>query len=212
MIWRCVVMSIAAWSILAAEPAVSPPLPAPTSAPAATTQARPLRLGLAVAEEAGLDGSVVVVRSIEAASTAAALGLQAGDRLLALAGQPVTDVASLAEITRTLQVGAALSATIERAGESLTVSATAIETPRPAQLAQRTRDLDAAVTALAADAQTARDLRLEEMLILLKQVQEELPKAAAAFKTQYPNGRFHIAISIDIHSDPAVANPEPIGE
>lgn len=209
MTWRCVVLALATCSILAAEPAVSPE-PAVGSGGAGTANTRPLRLGLAVAEEAGLDGSVVVVRTVEAASTAAALGLQADDRLLTLAGQPVTTLASLAEITRTLQVGATVSATVERAGERLTLNTTAIETPRPAQLAQRTRDLDAAVTALAADAASSRDLRLEEILILLKQVQEELPKAAAAFKAQYPEGRFHIAINIDIRSDAKAVDPQPV--
>lgn len=206
MTWRCVVLSLAACSILAAEPVLSPE----PAGGAGTTNTRPLRLGFAVAEEAGLDGSVVVVRTVEAASTAAALGLQADDRLLTLAGQPVSSLVTLAEITRTLQVGGAVSATVERGGERLTLNTIAIETPRPAQLAQRTRDLDAAVTALAAEAKTSRELRLEEILILLKQVQEELPKAAAAFKTQYPDGRFHIAITIDIRSDAKAVDPQPV--
>lgn len=206
MTWRGVVLGLAACSVFAAEPAVSPE----PAVDAGATNIPPLRLGFAVAEETGLDGSVVVVRTVEAASTAAALGLHANDRLLMLAGQPVNSLASVAKITRTLQVGAGVSATVERAGEQLTLNTTAIETPRPAQLAQRTRDLGAAVNALATEVHTSRDLRLEEILIVLKQVQEELPKAAAAFKMQYPDGRFHIAITIDIRSDAKAVDPQPV--
>jgi len=173
---------------------------------------RPLRLGLGLAEDAALDGSVVVVRSVEAASSAAALGLEPGDRLLTLAGQPVSTLASVAEIARGLQAGTALTATIERAGERRELSATAVETPRPAQLAARTRELDAAVATLREDTARDRALRLEEILLLLKQVQEELPKTVAAFKEQYPQGRFNISITIDIQSDVTHPEPEKIGE
>ncbi len=183
-----------------------------SSISAVENEARPLRLGLGLAEETSLDHTVVVVRSIEPESSAAALGLQAGDHVVSLAGKPVTDLASVADISQTLKVGDALTATIERAGVRQELTTTAVETPRPAQLSARTKELDDAMKNLRADVTKDRALRLEEILLLLHQVQEELPKTAAAFKVQYPQGRFHIAISIDIQSDVNAAQPAALGD
>lgn len=183
-----------------------------SSVQAMENEARPLRLGLGLAEETSLDHTVVVVRSVEPESSAAALGLQTGDHVVSLSGKPVASLAAVAEISQTLQVGDTLTATIERNGVRQELSATAVETPRPAQLSARTKELDEAMKNLRAEVTKVRALRLEEMLLLLHHVQEDLPKTAAAFKTQYPQGRFHIAITIDIQSDVNAPQPATIGD
>ena len=41
---------------------------------------------------------------------------------------------------------------------------------------------------------------LQELLVILRQIERDLPAAAAEFKRVYPEGRFKIGIHIDIDS------------
>ena len=132
--------------------------------------------------------------------------------MLSLSGKPVTSLVTVVELSQTLKIGDALTATIERDGVRQKLTVTAVETPRPAQLSAHTKELDEAMKNLRAEVTQDRALHLEEILLLLHQVQEELPKTAAAFKAQYPQGRFHIAITIDIQSDVNAAQPTAIGD
>lgn len=177
---------------------------------AVAAEDRPLRLGLGLEESTDLDGGGLVVRGVEAEASGAALGLQAGDRLLSLNGTPVSSLAQVGEIVQNLRAGAELHATVKRGDQTVELKTTAVEAPRPAQIAERTRTLQANVADLQKQLDQDRSLRLEEILVLLQKIERDLPGMAAEFKRHYPQGRFRVKIDIDIQSDVGEATATPI--
>lgn len=177
---------------------------------AVVAEDRPLRLGLGLEESTDLDGGGLVVRSVEAEASGAALGLQVGDRLVSLNGTPVSTLAQIGEIVQGLRAGAELTASVKRGAQTVELKTTAVEAPRPAQIAERTRTLQADVADLQKQIDQDRSLRLEEILLLLQKIERDLPQMAAEFKQHYPQGRFRVRIDIDIQSDAGDTTPTPI--
>ncbi len=84
-----------------------------------TLKKRKVRLGVLLKEDDGM----VVIQAVSPASPAAAAGLQKGDRLRAVDGEPVTKGFDLIYVIKQKQPGDTVRLVIERDGESLQIEA-----------------------------------------------------------------------------------------
>ena len=174
--------------------------------PAEPAAAEKPKLGVAL-EDVPFDPSQgIPVRSVAAGSTAAVLGLQAGDAIRSLNGKPITGFADLLAAVGGLKVGDAVSMEVTRKGAPLTLAGTMLPAVSPASVGKELGEAQAELDQLkrAVDAKT-REPTLAELIRELQMLQEQFPKAAAEFKKLYPNGE--ISIVIRITSDKTAANP-----
>jgi hypothetical protein len=72
----------------------------------------------------------LVLNEVVANSTAAKAGLKKGDRILALAGEPIVDRNSYFDVVRLLQPGQVVSMTVERDGKTLQFEVTTAKNPK----------------------------------------------------------------------------------
>lgn len=176
------------------------------SCPLALAAAEKPKLGVSL-EDVPFDASQgIPVRSVAAGSTAAVLGLQAGDAIKSLNGTSITGFADLLAAVGGLKVGDALSMEVTRKGAPLTLAGKMLPAVSPASVGKELGEAQAELDKLkrAVDAKT-REPTLAELIRELQMLQEQFPKAAAEFKKLYPNGEFSIVIRIT--SDKTAANP-----
>jgi membrane-associated protease RseP (regulator of RpoE activity) len=194
-----VLLSVAA---MAAEPA-----PAPAQgAPAAEAQAPVVRpsFGWTVpdgpASETGTPGLQII--EVRPGGTAAALGIEAGDRIRAINGTMISASEHIRTVLAAAKVGDQVTVEFDRAGAVRTATGALLERPRPANLAGELNAAKGELESLKSlAANKAKEPSLAEILQSLKDLDQRLPKAVAAFKKQYPNGEFDISIKIRITSD-----------
>jgi hypothetical protein len=109
-------------------------------------------------------------------------------------------------------VGDPISVTYSRAGAEQAASGVLSERPRPVSLS---REVEAIRNDLAAVKQLADEKRkqptITEILEALRSIENDLPKAVAAFKEQYPDGEFDIDIRIRVVSDKNAKSPVQLG-
>lgn len=192
---------------------VTPP-PANTVSPAA----KPF-LGVNVDESSatfdpaqGLPVTVVIP-----GSTAATLGIQAGDLLNTFNGKPLRAQADLAAALNATKVGDTVTIEITRKqgdkSEKKTLSGAISERPQVRTLNRDLAALRDEVVQLRAKAEEKRkqEISLAEILQQLKEIEQNLPAAVAEFKKQYPNGDFNISIKIEITSDRTAKKPIEVG-
>ncbi len=192
---------------------VTPPVPN-TVSPAA----RPF-LGVNVDEAAasfdpaqGLPVTVVIP-----GSTAAALGIVAGDLLVSFNGKPLHAQADLAAALGASKVGDTVTIELTRKqgdkSDKKTVSGPITERPQVRTLNNDLAKLRDEVVQLRAKAEEKKkqEISLAEILMQLKEIEQNLPAAVAEFKKQYPNGDFNISIKIDIVSDRTAKKPIEVG-
>lgn len=194
--------------------------PAPVTPPTNTVSpaAKPF-LGVNVDETAasfdpaqGLPVTVVIP-----GSTAAALGIQAGDLLNTFNGKPLRAQADLAAALNATRVGDAVTIELTRKqgdkSEKKTVSGPISERPQVRTLNNDLAKLRDEVVQLRAKAEEKKksEISLADMLQQLKEIEQNLPAAVAEFKKQYPNGDFNISIKIDIVSDRTAKKPIEVG-
>lgn len=142
------------------------------------------------------------VVDVKPGGTAAVLGLQPGDRLLTINGRPVVKPDDIKTALQGCKVGDPISIEFARQRQKQTVGGTMLERPRPVLVQEELRKTQselARIQALAAE--KAKEPSLAEIIQVLKDLDRRLPKAAAEFKKQYPNGEFDVRISIWITSD-----------
>ena len=180
--------------------------PSPTVAPA------PATFGL-TAEEAGFSGGPgVMIKDVRAGGTADSLGLMAGDRLLSVNGIMVGNPDSVAKAIANAKVGDAINVEFQRGDEKRSAKGQMLERPRPVNIAKQIEETRREIEATRKVAgERAKEPSLAEILQQLKDLDSRLPKAAAAFKKQYPNGEFDIRIAITIVSDKTATSPIEIG-
>jgi len=159
----------------------------------------------------------IPVRGVSPGSTAAMLGLMAGDAIKTVNGKPIAGFADLVAAVSGLKTGDALTLDVMRKGAPLTLSGKMLAAVSPASVGNELREAQEQLGQLTrvVDAKT-REPTLGELIRELQLLQEQFPKAAAEFKKLYPNGEFSIVIRIT--SDKTAANavdlmkdPAPVG-
>ena len=208
----CLVLSAAL--AIAGEPA-----PAPSAtAPAVSVQAPP-QFGIRADDKSAadaFDGAGVYVTLVTSGSTAAMMGLQAGDRLTTINGQPLAKLDDLKRFLSTTKLGDTLTVDLMRKTsdgrtERITARGTLSQPKAPGaiiqelqdQLAKLRRELD---ELKAKPRRTLVEL-LGELADTAKELKDGLPDAAGKFREQFPQGRFKITFEIDIASDATAADP-----
>jgi membrane-associated protease RseP (regulator of RpoE activity) len=195
---------------------VTAPEPTPTPTPAAEAEAakpRPAWLGIAVDVAAtSFDAQGVVVLRIEPGSPAAVMGLAAGDRLLRLDGKPLMAPQDLQRLLAERRPQERISLDVARTQgadqqtQTFTTSGVLQELPRTRTSALGTQ-LGELQQRLAELEEKSKEPTLAEILERLHAIEQDLPKAAAAFKRIYPDGEFRIAISVEVTSHKTAPDP-----
>lgn len=155
------------------------------------------------------------VMAVIPGSSAAALGIQAGDRLLSLNGKGLRSQPDLAAALGAVKVGDTVTIELTRKtgdkDEKKTVSGAIQERPQVRTLNRDLAALRDEVLQLRGKAEDKKSITLAEVLRQLKEIEANLPAAVADFKKQYPNGEFNISIKIDITSDKNAKQPLEVG-
>ncbi len=158
------------------------------------------------------EGNGLPIAEVVLGSTAQQLGLEAGDRLLAINGQPVKSDEDLKRVLGGSKIGDPITVEFSRAGASQTASGTMLERPRPANWGQEVEKMRSKLENVQRIAdQKKKEPSLVELLEMLQTIERDLPKAVAAFKEQYPNGEFDIDIKIKVVSDKTSGAPLKFG-
>lgn len=155
----------------------------------------------------------IPVSSVRENTTAAALGILAGDLVLSVNGQATKSLDDLKTQINATKVGATVVIEVQRGGkrETLTGEMKAAPGAPASPLAELPR-LKEKIEQIEKAAKEPNLMRqLDDLVRQLKQIEEDLPKAAEAFKKQYPNGEFTVAIHLDISSDITAKNPVRLG-
>lgn len=131
----CVLLlSLAVWSVVAAQESTPEATPSPESAAEATPEAANARpfLGVRVSDADG----TVVVEEVVANSAADEAGLEVGDVITAVNGTDVASASALADAIAALQSGDTVTIDYTRDGETATATATLGTAPEAATPAQ----------------------------------------------------------------------------
>lgn len=180
----------------------------PAALPAADEDKRPV-LGLTIEKPAEGDTKPgIIVTRIVPGGTAEKLGLQPADRIVKVGDTDVADQDAFATLTAGWRAGATVTVLVQRGGTDVLLSGPVVELPRPRELGLQAQAIAREISEL--KAQSGSDLRLEQLLTLLKQVEKDLPAMAGEFKRHYPKGRFNISIHIDLASDPEATETTPV--
>ncbi len=189
------------------KPAVEPPLAPPAAQPAKAY------LGVAIDPAASaFDAKGLSVLRTEPASPAAVMGIQAGDRLIAIDGVPLKSQDDLAKVIAGRKPGDTVKIDLMRAQgkdglpQNLQVAGVLQEPPksRTANLGNQLAELQTRIAELSAK---SKEPTLAEVLQKLQDIEQQLPRAAEQFKKVYPDGQFRIAISVEITSDKKAKDP-----
>ena len=203
---RLLLSSLLIAAAYGAEPISTPAEPAPTS----TASAPKPFLGVRFDENSvSLDTEPgMPINEVVNGSTVQALGLEAGDRLLSVNGKPTEKTADLATILGGSKVGDQVIVEYVRAEKTTQVQGPLLERPKPAALAREVDKLNQKLSEVKELAEAkSREPSLGEILQQLKDIENGLPRAVAAFKREYPDGEFDISISVKIVSDKKAKNP-----
>ena len=213
---------LAAGRMLAADAAPSAPPPAPGATPpvraappgpgAGPNLALPAPfLGITLDHPTGFDADQgLLVTGVVAKSTFDHLGVRVGDRLLRVNGTLLTAVADFSAIADNLAIGQTLTVQVRTDDATRTVSGVVEAVSRPREISQKTQQLANEVEQLRSALQDSAHPTMQQTLLLLKQLEADLPGMVDEFHTRYPQGEFDISIHIDILSDRAATHPTQV--
>jgi predicted metalloprotease with PDZ domain len=149
----------------------------------------------------------LVVTEVRSGSNGERLGLVPGDRIVAVDGVPIHEAQQLQAALGDKQAEAPIVLTVQRGGTSLDLAGVLRRETGIGGLAARAEQLSRDLAELrGGDPAVQARYSLQDLLVILRQIERDLPAAAAEFKQVYPQGRFKIGIHIDIDSH---ADPEP---
>ena len=199
-------------AMFSAEPGTTPvpsapiPMPPPASGPLpgtppGATVLKPF-LGVTIEESRAGEAPGLPISDVKTLSTAASLGLEPGDRLLSVNSTPIKVVGDLQTILGGSKVGDLIQVEFTRNGNPQSAKGTLLPRHKP-------QDLPGEVAAVQRQIEEVRHLAaakakepsLSDILQQVKDLEDGLPKAVAAFKKQYPDGTFDIRVSIVISTD-----------
>jgi membrane-associated protease RseP (regulator of RpoE activity) len=203
----------------AADTAAGGPPPPPAPAPPMVSPAPRPFLGVTIDDAAPVDPAHgLLVTTVVPGSTAAQLGINPGDGLLTFNGTPLHARSDLSTALSAAHVGDTVTIVVARhgapGGQPSAVTGALLERPQVRTLSRDITAVQVRVNDLAQQMlrlQDKRPVTLQEVLAEVKEVEENLPRAAAAFKEQYPKGRFDIRITVDVTSDATASKPLEIG-
>ena len=187
--------------------------PVATSPAAAEPPPRQAYLGIAIDPAAtSFEGHGLVVLRVEPGSPAAVMGITGGDRLVRLDGQPLTSREDLQRLLTAKSPGDRIAIDALRVqgkdGKAEPFACTGVvqELPRTrtGSLGTQLNELQKRLVELE---DKAKEPTLAEILERLHSIEQDLPKAAAAFKRIYPDGEFRIAISVEVTSHKTAPSP-----
>ena len=164
---------------------------------------RPPSLGVSVelepdplSADAGL-----LVTAVRPGSNGARLGVQVGDRIVGVGEVAVVAAEDLRTALAAATVGEPFTLVVERGGERMDLAGELRRETGVRELADRAEALGEELARLQGGDPAQRPrYSLQELLVILRQIERDLPAAAAEFKRIYPEGRFRIGIHIDIDS------------
>jgi len=196
-------------------PPPPPPPPPPPSGPgpgAGPNLALPAPfLGITLDHPTGFDADQgLLVTGVVAKSTFDHLGVRVGDRLLSVNGKVLTAVADFSVIADNLAIGQTLTVQVRTDDATRTVSGVVEAVSRPREISQKTQQLANEVEQLRSAVQDQAHPTMQQTLLLLKQLEADLPGMVDEFHSRYPQGQFDISIHIDILSDRAAAHPTQV--
>lgn len=164
------------------------------------------RLGVVLDDGAFDPSQGVPVRSVMPGSSAAALGIKAGDLIDTFNGKPIRSAADMLGALADAKTGDAVTVVVVRDKVKQTLEGKLIPPASSASLQQELNAVRAQIADLrAAAAARSEEPTLAELIYQLEQLQAQFPRAAAEFKKIYPDGEFSIVIRIT--SDKNAKNP-----
>ena len=152
----------------------------------------------------------LLVTGVVAKSTFDHLGVRVGDRLLSVNGKPLGTVADFSVIADNLTIGQALTVQVRTDDALRTVSGVVEAVSRPREISQKTQQLANEVEQLRSALQDSAHPTMQQTLLLLKQLEADLPGMVDEFHSRYPQGEFDISIHIDILSDRTATHPTQV--
>lgn len=149
-----------------------------------------------LAAEAGLP-----VTAVRRGSNGERFGLRVDDRIVGVGDRPVAGAEDLQAVLAQAAIGDELTLMVVRGEERLELSGELRAETGVRELADRAEALGQELARLQGGDPAAQPrYSLQELLVILRQIERDLPAAAAEFKRVYPEGRFRIGIHIDIDS------------
>jgi membrane-associated protease RseP (regulator of RpoE activity) len=219
-------LSLAACVALTPLVAGEAPLPQTGDGTPPTTSTRPdgpPKLGVFVDESGGqFAGGGLLVQVVLPGSSASALGLQPGDRIVRINGQPVTSSQRMRDIIDGMSNGQPVTVSFVRNNAERTatapIQALPVNDPRAelSQLREATKRMEnlrnqnnALRAALPATdpQQVPLSVAMQNLADSLNALPERIDGTAREFKRIYPNGRFQVQIVIDIATDASSTAP-----
>jgi membrane-associated protease RseP (regulator of RpoE activity) len=206
----CLCLIALAAGITAGEATTPVPLP---QGPASGTgvPSAPPQLGITVDEASGMDGGGLVILRVTSGSTAAAMGLQAGDRVQVVNGRTIGKRDDLSQVMGAAKLGDAITIEVQRTvngtAEKITARGT-LSNPQPtdvqmATLTRKLNEMQRELDQLRSRPRKTLPETLQDLATTVRDLEDQLPTASEQFRKAYPNGRFKVSISIDIVSDAA---------
>ncbi|TVR43971.1 MAG: PDZ domain-containing protein [Planctomycetota bacterium] len=166
----------------------------------------------------------ISVGQVAAASSAAQMGIQPGDRIVAVNGQTVTSPEELRSLLEDMKAGEEVSVRWLRDDETHEQSAPLTSLPVQRIQAQELGAMRANIRRMQAERDALQagpndgkkeeaDLAksIDNMMELLNELPKRLDETARAFKQLYPDGTFAIHIDIDIRTNAKDDTPVNLG-
>ncbi len=155
------------------------------------------------------DNPGVAIVAIEENSNAARIGLLVGDRIIAVNDDAITSLELLGTALGKLEVDTEMKVTVLRNGKESTLSGKLKPIISAKTIKERQAELEKQIKE-ATQSKNRDRYSLQDLLIILRQIEHDLPIAAREFKEIYPNGRFKLSIDIDIDTDTTKDDTEKI--
>ncbi len=146
-------------------------------------------------------------------SSAALMGVVASDLLLSVNGQALNALPDLQRALAGAKVGDTVVLELKRGEQKQTVKGELKPRPVPQSPATKLKELDEKLKKIEEKAKEPNLVRtLDELVMTLKKIETDLPKAAEAFKKQYPNGEFSLTLNLTITSDKTAKDAIDLGK